>query len=152
MRQRFRDTEHLVRLALLFAAGTLVFVVARALLVPEGFGEYGHFRSGAMVDNQLREPVHAGREACRECHGDAAAALAAGGHAGVGCESCHGALGAHARSEGEVKPAELDAAALCSLCHARNVARPARQPQVDVAEHAEGAACTDCHEAHAPAL
>jgi hypothetical protein len=152
MRQRFRDAEHLVRLALLFGAGLLVFTIARAFLVPEGFGDLGHFRAGAIEDNQRRLPVHAGRAACGECHDDVAGELAGAGHRGVGCESCHGALGEHARSQGEIAPAAVEVTALCSLCHARNIARPAGHPQVDVAEHAEGAVCTECHAAHSPAL
>jgi hypothetical protein len=152
MPKRFRDAEHLVRLALLFGAGALVFAVARALLVPEGFGELGHFRPGAIADNQARQPVHAGREACLECHDDIAAALAGGAHALIGCESCHGALATHVRTDGEVAPPELEATRLCALCHDRNVARPARHPQVAVVEHADGAACTDCHAGHDPAL
>lgn len=152
MGKLLRDAEHLVRLALLFAAGIVLFLVLRGLLVPEGFGELGHYRVGAIADNRQRSPAFAGREACADCHGDAVEELAGGGHAAIGCESCHGALAAHVESQGETAPAALDTVVLCSLCHATNVARPVLQPQVDVAGHAEGAACTDCHEAHAPAL
>jgi hypothetical protein len=36
--RRFKDVAHLVRLAALFMGGLLVFGIARAQLVPEGFG------------------------------------------------------------------------------------------------------------------
>lgn len=151
MKKRFQDGEHLVRLAVLFAAGILAFLIVRALLVPPGFGELGHFRTGAIADAQKSAPVYAGRSACTECHGEEAALLAKERHASIGCESCHGALAAHASDSDTVKPAALDAVALCSRCHAENQARPERQPQVDVEKHAEGNACTECHDAHAPA-
>lgn len=150
MRSLLRDAEHLVRLALLFAAGVALFLVARALLVPPGFGELGHFRTGAIGDNQARTPAYAGRAACADCHGEIAEALAADAHTGIGCESCHGALAAHAADPDASPPASLDSTALCTLCHAALAARPAAHPQVDVAAHAEGNACVDCHSPHAP--
>lgn len=152
MRELLRDAEHLIRLGLLFAAGLLVFLVVRAQLVPAGFGELGHFRAGAIGANQEREPRFAGRAACAECHGEPAEALAAGGHAAIGCESCHGALAAHAAEPAEIPGFAATARALCVQCHAMNRARPAGHPQVEPVSHAEGGACTDCHDAHAPGL
>ena len=98
MAQRFRDAEHLVRLALLFFVGVLLFLVIRAFFVPADFGELGHFRTGALQD--IRNlPLHfAARASCgqADCHEEEAASLASDTHASVGCESCHGALAAHA--------------------------------------------------------
>ena len=54
MQKFFRDKEHLVRVAALFAAGFVLFVLARALFVPKGFGLYGHYRAGALADNRAR--------------------------------------------------------------------------------------------------
>lgn len=150
MRESLRDAEHLLRLLALFAAGVLAFLVVRALFVPAGFGELGHYRTGAIADNQLRAPVHAGRAACAECHDDVAGTLAGGAHAHVGCESCHGALASHAADPDALKPPALDPVALCSRCHAKLDARPVGHPQVDVESHAEGNSCVDCHAAHAP--
>lgn len=150
MRSLLRDAEHLVRLALLFAAGVLLFLVVRSVLVPPGFGELGHFRTGAIADNQARTPVHAGRAACLECHDEIGVVLARDAHAAIGCESCHGALAAHAGDPDAVQPAALDAVVLCSLCHQQLAARPARHPQVDADVHSEGNACTECHAAHSP--
>jgi len=150
MRRIPHDAEHLVRLALLFAAGVGVFLIVRAVLVPDGFGELGHFRTGAIQESRDKTLHFAGRAACTACHTDSGAALAASKHGAIGCESCHDALAAHAADPKTVKPRKLDVVALCSGCHARNPARPLAHPQVDVAPHAEGARCTECHDAHAP--
>jgi cytochrome c553 len=152
MREAFRDSEHLIRLALLFLAGVVLFLIARAILVPAGFGELGHYRTGALEDNRGRALAFAGHAACADCHDEVAKALGGGRHARVACESCHGPLAAHAADPEATKPARLEVVALCARCHEQNRARPATQPQVDVAEHAEGAACTECHAAHAPHL
>jgi hypothetical protein len=43
MRELFRDAEHLFRLALLFLALVVIFLLVRAALIPKGFGTYGHY-------------------------------------------------------------------------------------------------------------
>lgn len=147
-----RDGEHLVRLVLLFAGGVLLFVFVRGALVPPGFGDLGHFRSGAILDAEKRPLGYAGRAACAECHGEVSAALAKGNHAKIGCESCHGALAGHVGDADNLKPAAIEVVALCSRCHAQNQARPLSQPQVDPGPHSEGNVCSECHDAHAPAV
>ncbi len=150
MREAFRDSEHLFRLALLFVAGVAVFLVVRALLVPAGFGELGHYRTGAIEDNRARPLAFAGHAACAECHDEVAAKLAGDGHARVACESCHGPLAAHVADPDAVKPELPAVTTLCARCHELNQARPDKHPQVDVDAHSEGNACTECHDQHAP--
>lgn len=153
MAKVLRDAEHLVRLALLFLAGALLFLVIRAFLVPSGFGELGHFRTGALQDVR-NMPLHfAGRASCgeAECHEDVTAALAADSHASVGCESCHGALSAHAVDPEIAKAATLEEINLCSRCHASNPARPeGYTQQVEIEAHREESPCSECHDSHEP--
>lgn len=146
----FGHKGHLVRVAGLFLAGVLAFLVLQAFLVPKGFGLYGHYRAGALVENRTREVAFAGRAACVECHSDVPDAMKGGRHAGVNCEACHGPLAAHASDPTEKKAVRPDSKVLCARCHAASVARPVKFPQVDVAEHAGGEACTTCHVAHKP--
>ncbi len=146
----FGHKGHLVRMAALFGVGVLAFLVLQALLVPKGFGVYGHYRAGALEENRARPVAFAGRAACVECHSDVPDAMKRGRHEGIRCEACHGPLAGHAADPTEKKAVRPDSRVLCARCHAGNVARPARFPQVDPVEHAGKEACTSCHKAHNP--
>jgi uncharacterized CHY-type Zn-finger protein len=150
--KRFKDIEHLVRLAALFLGGVLVFSIARAELVPESFGRLGHYRANAIDDVRAKEPVHAGQAACAECHVDVVELRAKARHKGIACESCHGPLGTHARGEDEKKPALPVATPLCTHCHAANTGKSKRYPTVDIKEHSGGESCVTCHKPHDPRI
>lgn len=153
MSERFKDQEHLLRVAGLFVAAILVFMLFKALLVPADFGRYGHYRAGALDDNRAHPVAFAGRATCGACHDEAARTLAQGRHAIVGCEACHGALFAHAEGAdaAAAKPTRPDAG-VCSVCHAPDVAKPAGFPQARVGEHADAGTCLECHKAHHPGV
>ena len=150
MRHLLEHREHLVRLAGLFLGAFVLFVLARAALVPKGFGELGHYRSGALIDVASRPIAFAGRRTCADCHDDVAGKLHGGRHAGVGCEACHGPLAAHAADPVASAAVKPDPIRLCPVCHAQNAAKPRAFPQVDVKDHADGASCKDCHDPHHP--
>ena len=150
MPSRWKDSEHLLRLAALFVGGTAVFLIAQAVLVPADFGEVGHYRTGALAANANHEPVFAGEKACVECHTETGEEKAANRHRGVRCEACHGPQAKHAA--GGDPPRRPNPATLCVTCHAFNPARPSTFPQVQPAEHAGGEVCTTCHTAHAPRI
>jgi hypothetical protein len=145
----FKDKEHLLRVAGLFVVGIAAFLLLQQLLVPKGFGEFGHFRTGALDDNRAVPAKFAGQATCVECHTDEAAARTAGKHAHVHCEACHGALGRHAADPEALKPTRPDPRTLCVTCHMVNEAKPAGFPQIDPKDHPEGV-CTECHLAHNP--
>ena len=151
--QRFKDLEHLLRVAALFAGGLVLFLVLKAALVPKGFGTYGHYRAGAREDARARPVVFAGADDSAACHSDVAEAKHAGKHAGVRCEACHGPLASHALADdpAAAKP-QRPTAELCLVCHAKNVARPAGFPQVQLKDHAEPGTCLECHKGHQPGL
>ncbi len=149
---RFKDAEHLFRVALVFAAGALAFVVVRAILVPKSFGEYGHYRGTAIAEIAAQPVVFAGHESCETCHPEVPAVKNKGKHAKVNCEACHGALAKHAEDPGTVEPAKLETAVLCVKCHSKNGAKPEGFPQVDAKEHSAGLACDTCHKPHSPVI
>jgi uncharacterized CHY-type Zn-finger protein len=150
--KRFKDIEHLVRLAGLFIAGLLVFTVARAELVPAGFGKFGHYRAGAIDDVRAKPLGYAGQKACAECHVDVVDLRAQARHKGIACESCHGPLATHAADPGQMTPKLPEARALCIHCHAANTGKSKRYPTVDVKEHAGDESCLTCHKPHNPKL
>lgn len=152
MNRLFRDSAHLIRPAVVLLIGLGIFLIARAAIVPKGFGRYGHYRPGALDAVRAKPIAYAGQATCVLCHDDEAKVRAAGRHAHVSCESCHGPLAAHADDPGAVKPKLPDVANLCRRCHEKDAAKPAAFPQVVTAEHSGGALCNACHQPHNPHL
>lgn len=152
VRVRFRDYEHVLRMAGLFAGAIVLFLAWRAWAVPPDFGKYGHFRAGAIADAASRTPRYAGRAACVECHGDVEQARHGGKHAQIGCEACHGPLGTHARMETADAPIRPNPRAVCLPCHTARAGKPHGFPQVVVQDHSSAGNCTECHVAHKPDL
>ncbi len=52
--------DQVVRLAVLFIIAGTALLVARQRLVPQSFGELGHYRADAITDNVNREIRYAG--------------------------------------------------------------------------------------------
>jgi len=150
MKHRFRDIEHLLRLAGLFAAGIVVFVIVRSAFVPAGFGTLGHFRPGAIDDIAALPVAYAGQSACADCHGDIVDLRAKARHKAIACESCHGALAKHAADPAALTPTKPQAKPLCVRCHAARTGKPAQYPSVDIKDHAGDADCLACHKPHDP--
>ncbi len=152
MRRIFKESEHLVRLALVAVILFAAFLAIRSAVVPAGFGKYGHYRAGALDDIRARPISFAGREACETCHDEQAKTKAAGKHAPLGCEACHGPLAAHADDPFAHKAVKPDPATLCVRCHEADSAKPRTFPQVVSREHAGGENCGTCHNPHSPAM
>ncbi len=150
MRSLFQDGQHLLRVAGLFAAGILLFLLMRGILVPESFGRYGHYRAGALADNRQRPMAFAGRAACLDCHSDVPEEQKGSRHERISCESCHGPLAAHAADPEKAKAVKPDPRTLCVQCHLVRVGRPAGFPQIDPQKHYDGGACQSCHKPHHP--
>jgi hypothetical protein len=152
--QRLRDSAHLIRPAVVLVIGLGLFLIARAAIVPKGFGKYGHYRPGALETIRSKPISYAGQDACVMCHDDQAKARAAGRHAHVSCEACHGPQAQHAQADDPAahKPKLPDVANLCRRCHEKDSAKPAAFPQVVTAEHSGGALCNTCHQPHNPHL
>ena len=146
------DREHLVRMAGLFLAGLALFLIIRALFVPKGFGEYGHFRTGALADNAARPMTYAGREACESCHPDIVDERKGSHHAAIACETCHGALAKHADDPSNLKPTLPDARKLCLGCHQKEMGKPNFLKQVSPQEHMGSELCISCHKPHHPEM
>jgi len=148
----FRDAVHLIRLAIAFAIGLVLFFVARGLLVPKSFGEFGHYRGAALGEIAAQPISYGGHEVCEGCHDDVLPVKRVGRHARVNCESCHGPQAKHTEDPGSLVPPKLDTTVLCARCHAASHSKPMDFPQVQVAEHSSGLACDTCHQPHNPRI
>jgi hypothetical protein len=130
--------------------GLALFIALRGAVIPKNFGQYGHYRPGALHDIAQRPMSYAGQQQCVMCHDDQAKLRSEGKHAHVACEACHGPQAKHADDPGAVIPKLPDVATLCVRCHEKDAAKPAAFPQVASAEHSGGMVCNTCHKPHNP--
>lgn len=148
----FKDFEHLVRMAGVLAAGTVLFLLVRHAIVPKSFGQYGHYRAAALEEIRSRPISFAGRETCEACHDEVAKTKHAGKHAGVGCEACHGPSFKHTEDPSGVPAMKPDPRTLCVRCHEAGPAKPKTFPQIVSKEHAGDTSCIECHQPHSPKI
>lgn len=139
------------RLVLLTIGIVGSYVIARELLTPASFREYGFYRGAALEEMASRTPVFAGRKDCLECHEEIQARLAKGEHKTIGCEACHGPSSAHAADpDSDAKKPDKRNTRACARCHEANPSRPSWFHQITVKNHYAGQKCTECHVPHQP--
>ena len=128
-----------------------LFLIIRKLLIPETFGEYGHYRGASLGEIESLDAAYAGQELCLVCHEDVFDFRSEGPHKGLACESCHGPAIKHAESGGEVAPDIPSGREFCGRCHNKNAARSSSAIiQVNISEHNIELDCIDCHKPHQP--
>lgn len=142
--------QQVTRLAVAFAVAGTALIAARYYLVPDTFGELGHYRAAAIDDVVAHEKKYAGHEECSLCHSPIAQQRLASMHRGVTCEVCHGPAADHVAAPGNVKPPAPRDRGFCPLCHSYNPSRPTGFPQIDPVAHNPLMPCVTCHNPHAP--
>jgi hypothetical protein len=150
VRRRFANAQHVIRVAAVFLAGFLLFLVVRARFIPAGFGAEGFYRMGARVEAMSKPLAYGGEAECISCHNEQDDVRKAGRHAKVKCEACHGPSWKHTQEATDVHTPKIDLPALCLRCHTRTAGKPALIPQVVAASHYPGRACESCHQPHKP--
>jgi hypothetical protein len=145
-----RIPQQVPRLGAVFALAGIGLIVARQYLVPETFGDIGHYRAAAIDTIVAREKKFAGQQACALCHSRIQEVRLASNHRGVACESCHGPAAAHVANPVEIKPSIPRERDFCPRCHAYNPSRPTGFPQIDPVAHNPLTPCVTCHEPHEP--
>jgi len=146
-------------LAVLVVAGLSV----RWALVPKSFGEKGHYRALAPLEEMARKPLLQGKKVCAKCHADEFTRHEKDIHVHVQCEDCHGDGSAHVKArEAGLDPEQAPMfrelqQANCLACHRRLAARPKLFPTIDVKEHFRkvrvkdpATRCQECHNPHEP--
>jgi hypothetical protein len=148
---KFYIPPQLPRLALAFAIFISLFLLLRHFLLPDTFGEYGHYRGASLIENTKPEIHYAGQQACLECHQDIEDMKKQDVHSEIHCETCHGPGEKHVLSGTAVdilKPTGRD---FCGSCHALNAAKQVSAvAQVNLKEHNVGKNCLECHNPHQP--
>ena len=135
----------------IFAIIVLVFLIIRHFLVPDSFGENGHYRATSLIDNANKEMVYASKKMCIECHADIGEKLHSDLHASLSCVVCHGPGLEHSNSPKTVPIIKMSGREHCGRCHALNPARLKEAVnQIDVVEHHKDKKdCIECHNPHA---
>ena len=151
------DYRHTYRLFGVLLGVLVLALGARAVVIPPSFGEYGSFRSEALVAARNIVPGHQGKKRCARCHPKVAKLHAKDAHAGVQCEACHGMGRQHLAGPGKKMLRKDGGKQACLTCHRRLDARPGSFGQVDWKEHYTFVGVTDfsikcvkCHSPHEP--
>jgi DnaJ-class molecular chaperone len=123
----------------------------RHFLVPDTFGNYGHYRAASLIDNTLPEIQYAGQESCFKCHQNIEDKKSQDVHSEIHCETCHGPGEKHVISskvEDIFKPSGRE---FCGKCHSLNAAKlKSAVFQIDLEKHNTGKNCIECHNPHQP--
>ena len=149
--------RHITRLVTIIVLVVIGFIVVRSLLVPDSFGEYGHFRGANLEEQMALQPLYQGADYCKECHQVQYGDWQEGGHLTVTCEVCHGHWEIH--NDNLKTMTAVATSDACLICHLKLSGRPENLSQIEsFAQHlkdqevseedAEG--CVDCHDPHAP--
>jgi hypothetical protein len=142
--------QQVPRLVTVFALATIALVVARYFLIPDTFGDIGHYRAAAIDTIVAHPKKYAGQQECALCHSSIMEERLAGNHSGVACENCHGPAAAHVANPVETKPGIPRDRDHCPRCHAFNPSRPTGFPQIDPVAHNPLTPCASCHDPHVP--
>lgn len=140
----------LKRLIPMFVVFIGLFLILRHFLVPDTFGQYGHYRGDALIDNASKEMVHASKEDCFACHDDIQAVVENDSHAGLSCLICHGPGLEHVDNPEAGNILKNSGRDFCGKCHQINAARSTDIIfQVDInTHHTEKENCIECHNPH----
>ena len=138
----------IIRLVFLTVGIVGVYLIARSVLTPASFGQYGWYRGDALQEIASRPPVFAGQKSCDECHSEVLQKVAKFEHKTVSCEACHGVGQGHADNP-DVQLAKLGDGS-CVRCHELNASRPKWLRQVEAKKHYTGQRCAGCHLPHQP--
>lgn len=153
---------HLVRVVIVLIVLVAGVVTARAVFIPKDYGDYGNYRTGAVVDEMNLPIRNQTNESCLQCHPYIKKIHLSGVHKDVSCEFCHGPNSDHIADnqkigEMEVKRGE-DIQDLCLRCHNKVIrARPEEHiKMISFPEHLNQKGvrienqCNQCHHVHDP--
>ena len=156
--------SHIFKIVLVLVVVIAAGVVVRGMVLPKNFGQYGHYRAGAIED-EINRPIRNGTNAsCLVCHPYIRQMHLNGVHHTVSCEFCHGPVADHVK-DGKVigllpKKQGKEIKRLCLRCHNQIIrARPRESiKMVKMPDHPKQKHvrldhnCNQCHNVHAPLM
>ncbi len=142
--------KQIIRLLIVFVVIVGGFLIVRYFLVPESFGELGHYRKAAIDEIIEQEIQYAGQDVCVECHDDIGLEKSAGYHRDLSCEVCHGPAADHTNAPDEFTPLTPNKRKQCPVCHEYLPSRPTGFPQIISDSHNPIKPCITCHNPHSP--
>jgi hypothetical protein len=143
--------DQVLRLGLLFLVVVAAMIVVRGRLVPETFGDLGHYRAAAVDEVASQQVRYAGWQTCVECHDSEGEVKNASYHRTLACEVCHGPGYVHSQDPdvGQLlMPRQRGEG--CLYCHAYLASRPTGFPQIIETRHNPAKPCISCHDPHDP--
>ena len=149
-----------IRSVIVFFSIIALVLLARVIMLPKTWGEYGYYR-GAYINQEANKPlIHGENNSCTECHIEIIELKSHSSHKRLSCESCHGPVSTHAKNGKKtadmpvkIGDAQID---LCLKCHQKTIGRPEKFPMIDHYEHLSKQnvksthTCDQCHTVHAP--
>lgn len=137
-------------------------IVSKFIFTPATFGDIGHYRAMAIVEEANIQPRLGTNESCLSCHKHEKRKHLMGTHKTVSCEFCHGAYADHVLGDKKIGTLDVkkgeDIKTLCLRCHNKMIqARPTdKMKVVALPQHLEEKrvktthTCDQCHYVHAP--
>jgi hypothetical protein len=152
VRPRTRRGGLLAAVAIVAGAGVLsIALLAGAAMAWNPYLDY-------TLHNDVNAKQWAGLElsytssaVCATCHGTEHTRLTSNAHTDIGCQSCHGALLAHAeagdKATSDQVAVRVPTDAVCVRCHTQATGRPAGFPEIKIGQHFISS-CLECHDPH----
>ena len=149
-----------IRLILIFVGVIVLVVVARILILPESWGEYGYYRGDSINEEASHPLVHGTNDSCKACHEELYGMKKAGAHQRLSCEACHAPVTEHVYDGKKFADMPvrkgMTQTTLCLKCHQSVLGRPEKFPMIAYPAHMEEQEvklthdCNRCHTVHAP--
>ena len=79
-----RFPTQLIPIAILFGVAIAGLIIFRQLMIPDTFGEQGHYRAASVGENAAKPIIYAGSQPCAECHDEISEVISGSDHHGVG--------------------------------------------------------------------
>jgi Cytochrome c554 and c-prime len=152
VRPRTRRDRVIAAISVICGAAVLsVVLFAAAAMAWNPYLDFALHRDSNAKQWAALDMVFADSSVCAKCHLPEASRLASHSHAGIGCQSCHGALLAHVAAGQNATKSDVRIKVptdeVCVRCHAAADGRPASFKTIVPANHYV-AQCLQCHDPH----